>query len=178
MDRNKAIEEWFHQFATDIYRFLIYFTGEVENAEDLLQETFTRAYDKFYQFRHDSSPKTWLLQIARNLAIDDVRKSERNMAMDKEFIVPDLVTHDKGPEEATVVIETTRWVLNALSEMNPDFSKVLLVRGIQDLSSKDSAKILGWSVVKVNVTYHRALKAAQKIFSHSERQDEKAGVNS
>lgn len=140
--------------------------GEVD---DLLQDTFARAYRAFHQFR-GGNPKAWLLQIARNLTIDYLRQRGRDKRIDSEVLFT-MSASTETPEEAVVAIKETRWLLTCLDAVNPKFSRVLLVRGIQELSSKDAARVLGWSVSTVNVTYHRALKAARQIILESEQRE-------
>lgn len=69
----ELISDWFDAYADDIYRFLVYYTA-TSDVEDLLQDVFIRAIDRYDSFRAESSPKTWLISIARNLAIDEERK--------------------------------------------------------------------------------------------------------
>lgn len=175
LDRSETISQWFESYGNDVFRFLLYFLRDTKDVDDLLQETFVRAYTAFSRYRGDASPKTWLLQIARNLAVDHIRKGNRDQRTDNE-ILNTLPSAGKTPEDWVMAIEETKWVLQRLEAINPKYSQILLIRGIQDLSARDAAEVLGWSISKVNVTYHRALKAAQRILMSSNRKQGAGGL--
>ncbi|QQE79755.1 RNA polymerase sigma factor [Alicyclobacillus sp. SO9] len=69
------IEEWFRCYADDVKTFLVYYLRRTD-VDDLVQETFIRAMGGQVQFRRQANPKTWLLAIARNLAVDFVRTQQ------------------------------------------------------------------------------------------------------
>lgn len=170
LNKDETILYWFNTFSGDIYRFLVYYSGDVHDVEDLLQETFARGYDKMHQFRHECSPKTWLLQIARNLVLDRQRKESRFQRADESTL--EILAHpDRGPEEMAVLHDVARFVLDSLSKTNENFVEVLILRGLQDMSARDAAQILGWSLTRVNVTYHRALRAARKVLLEVEMKE-------
>ncbi|MFC0472450.1 sigma-70 family RNA polymerase sigma factor [Halalkalibacter kiskunsagensis] len=87
MSSHNKISDWFYQYSNDIYHYLLYRFGSTD-VEDLVQEVFIRAMMGYDSFRSDSSPKTWLFTIARNVAIDENRKKAPNMW--KWFIDYDL----------------------------------------------------------------------------------------
>jgi RNA polymerase sigma-70 factor (ECF subfamily) len=69
------ISDWFYQYSNDVYQFLIYYLGSVD-VEDMVQEVFIRAIKNEQSFQESSTPKTWLFSIARNLAIDEIRRKQ------------------------------------------------------------------------------------------------------
>jgi RNA polymerase sigma-70 factor (ECF subfamily) len=158
---NSVIDEWFTAYCDDVYNFLVYFTGTLD-VEDLVQETFLRAMKGLSSFRHDANPKTWLLRIARNLAIDSVRRKQKVKFVSENELLS-LPSRDLDPERAVEAAETTRVILDLLQQVNPKFRDVLLLRGVCDLSISDTAAILGWSESKVKATYHRAITAARQL---------------
>ncbi|MBB2482931.1 RNA polymerase sigma factor [Bacillus sp. APMAM] len=66
MDSKKIISDWFHQYSDDIYQFFLY-RIRPSDVEDLVQEVFIRAIKGLQSFQGNSSPKTWLFSIARNV---------------------------------------------------------------------------------------------------------------
>lgn len=151
----ELISDWFHAYADDIYRFLIYYTSSPD-VEDLVQEVFIKAIDNYDKFRGDSSPKTWLISIARNIAIDEARrKKSKNW---RELIHLYEENTDRSPEEAKIWKEDIERLYQAIQNLKQDYHDVVILRAIKELSVRDSAKILNWSETKVRVTYHRALK--------------------
>lgn len=67
------IEQWFMEYSNDLYHFLVYYTGK-HDVDDLVQEVFIKALHNLHHFKGASSPKTWLISIARHLVIDLQRK--------------------------------------------------------------------------------------------------------
>ncbi|MCF8568376.1 RNA polymerase sigma factor [Alicyclobacillus tolerans] len=156
------IEELFIAYRHDVYKFLIYYTRTFD-VEDLVQETFIKALKGLRGFQGDSNVRTWLFSIARNVAIDYQRKKRPIVQFVKESKLVNVASNAKTPEQVVELTETTKFVLNVLGNLNPRFREVIVLRGVHDLSSKETARILGWTTTKVNVTFHRAIKAAQEL---------------
>ncbi|CAH2717571.1 hypothetical protein BACCIP111895_04785 [Neobacillus rhizosphaerae] len=97
MERDHQIEKWFIQYEKDVTNYLVYYTGS-SDVEDLVQETFLRAFRAFSRFKNDSSPKTWLISIARNTAIDYYRKKSvwNRLKQILDYESPQLHEQDTG----------------------------------------------------------------------------------
>ncbi|MEJ8546677.1 RNA polymerase sigma factor [Brevibacillus borstelensis] len=160
MDENAGarIEQWFLAYSSDIYRFLVYYTGR-KDIDDLVQETFIRALKAAGQ-TEITNPKTWLFAIARNAAIDEKRRNKLISWLPEKFL-QDLVSRDKTPEESLELSENKRMLYDIINQLKRSYRDVLILRGIKGLSSKETAEVLGWSEAKVNLTLHRAMKAVQ-----------------
>lgn len=154
------IEQWFHAYSQDVYRFLVYYTGRTD-IDDLVQETFVRAL-KAMQRRAEmiENPKTWLFAVARNVAIDERRRAKLIDWLPDVFL-QHLVSRDKTPEESLELSENKRLLYEILNQLKRSYRDVLILRGIKGLSSKETAEVLGWTEAKVNLTMHRAMKAIQ-----------------
>lgn len=75
----KAIfRQWVEAHTDVLYAWAYHKTSDAQLAQDLVQDTFTAAYEAYDKFRHDSNPKTWLLSIMNNKIIDHYRKDGRN----------------------------------------------------------------------------------------------------
>ncbi|WP_017185852.1 RNA polymerase sigma factor [Alkalibacillus haloalkaliphilus] len=156
------IARWFDLYADDVYRFLAFRLGSPD-VEDLVQDVFIKAIDHSHSFKGDASPKTWLLTIARNLAVDYTRKNKvrdwRRLLQYEEYQNPKV---DQSPEEIYEQKEASSLLYQFISELKPNYQEVLLLRGIEEMSVREVAAVLGWSESKVSVTYHRAIKALQR----------------
>ncbi|WP_097040907.1 RNA polymerase sigma factor [Terribacillus aidingensis] len=75
-DNKDLIEEWYDQFSEPIIKYIVLMTKDYQLAEDIMQETFIRAYRTIATYRKEASPKTWLFRIARNLTVDYFRKKK------------------------------------------------------------------------------------------------------
>ncbi len=151
----ELITDWFDAYADDVYRFIIYYTS-TSDVEDLVQEVFIKAIDRYDSFKGDASPKTWLISIARNLAIDEARKNKRKDW--RKLIKTYEHKIDISPEDKHIVNERKLELHQAISKLKQDYRDVVILRGIEELSVTETAKILKWTDSKVRVTFHRALK--------------------
>lgn len=151
----EAIEKLYELFADDVYRYARYSLPPTEDARDVVQEVFMRAYRSWHTFRHDANPKTWILHITRNYIFDVFRKkrTERKYHTTDE---PDF-------SAVSVQMETYVELREALSELKQDHQQVILLRSIQGMTVDETARILQWSSAKVKTTHHRAIKALREI---------------
>ncbi|GEO25906.1 ECF RNA polymerase sigma factor SigM [Alicyclobacillus acidoterrestris] len=158
---DSAIARLFDEFADDIYSFLVYYTG-TRDVDDLVQETFIKALRGLSKFEGRSSPKTWLLHIAKNVAVDHYRKSRRH-----EFVADDLLRDvDSGqrtPEELAELKDSRDSILQLLSQLKPIYREVILCRTVMDMTVEETARALNCSGNRVRVIFHRAIKAARGL---------------
>ncbi|OIJ11132.1 RNA polymerase [Anaerobacillus alkalilacustris] len=162
MTDHQIISDWFYQYSDDIYHFLIYRVGSTD-VEDLVQEVFIKAIKGLETFQENSQPKTWLFTIARNVAIDELRKRNRNRW--KSYIFNEekqKAVNDKTPDDLFLLNEETIKLYQAIQLLKVNYRDVVILRGIKELSEKETSSILNWSESKVRSTYHRAKKALLK----------------
>ncbi|WP_164670577.1 RNA polymerase sigma factor [Virgibacillus doumboii] len=155
----EIITDWFDAYADDIYKFLVYYMS-TPDVEDLVQEVFIKAIDRYDSFKGDSSPKTWLISIARNLAIDEARKRKRQ-DWRKLIKTYDYKT-EISPEEQQLTNENKQQLHQDISKLKQDYRDVVILRGIEELTVAQTASILQWPDTKVRVTFHRALAALKR----------------
>jgi RNA polymerase sigma-70 factor, ECF subfamily len=129
-------------------------------AEDATQETFLRAAEKADTFRPGTNPKAWIFTIARNLAIDLLRKRKKEAPLDS---LPEAA--QQSPENsAAAVAEATDGLARALAVLEPHERDLVILRIEAELPHRDIAKILGISAVDARVRYFRALKKLKKYY--------------
>ncbi len=157
MERSEQIEQLFLHYSNDVFKFLVYYTGN-RDVEDLVQEVFIKAIKAFDTFEGRSQPKTWLLTIARNTAIDYQRKKRfRHLLPDKWL--QHVQATERTPDEILNLNEDKKALYNAMQQLKQSYREVLILRGLKGLSPAETAKILQWTEAKVNNTLHRAVKA-------------------
>lgn len=156
----QTISDWFYLYSQDIYNFLVYYTG-TRDVEDLVQDVFIKAGRGLGSFQNQSSPKTWLMSIARNIAIDHARKRQTKVSLtalpwqDATITTP---TSD-SPEQQVLDSEDKLALYHLINQQKKKFRDVLLLRGIQGLSVSETATILGCKETAVRTNFHRAIKA-------------------
>ncbi|MEQ2527934.1 sigma-70 family RNA polymerase sigma factor [Bacillaceae bacterium CLA-AA-H227] len=165
----EIISEWFYLYSNDVYNFLVYYTGTTD-VEDLVQEVFIKAGRGFNSYKNIASPKTWLFTIARNTAIDEARKietktSNNSTPFDERFWKQRITA---SPEYILLQKEEQRELYLSISKLKKKFQEVLILRGIQGLSVRETAQILNWKETEVRTNYHRALKSLRLHISQED----------
>ncbi len=167
----------YKKYHSDLFNFLYYMVQSREQAEDLVQEVYIRVLKSYQHFKGESSEKTWLNAIARNVAIDFFRKQKGlNQRMIKKVEIFDLQVKDESPlpEEIIFQSEETKLMYRCLEKCTVDQRSVIILRYIQELSILETAQVLGWKESKVKTTQHRAIKQL-KTFMNKTLRKEMAG---
>ncbi|MGP1906894.1 RNA polymerase sigma factor [Metabacillus sp. JX24] len=157
-DQNE--KEWvrmYQNYSDSIYQYIFYMMKDKEAAKDILQDTFFQVYKKYHTF-HGGSEKSWLYTIARNTAIDYLRKKK------PVFYLIDLFpsAHEKTPEDIVLLNETEKLVYLALSKVKRSYREVIILRKMKDFSIKETADILGCTESQVKVNLNRGMSALRK----------------
>src|SRR5215831_13112939 len=124
-----------------VFRFAYHLLGNREDADDVKQETFLRAYRAFPSFRNDCALRTWLLRICGNLCRDRIKSRDRR----KEILfdpatVPDGMIEDAHAVDPHDVLErsqTSAAVRSALRGMPVDQRDIIILRDMEDLSYEE-----------------------------------------
>jgi len=163
-----AFQELVSRYHQKIYVVL---TGLLRNREDALeiaQEAFFRAYKKIKSFQGGSSFYTWLYRIAVNLAIDSQRRQKRNPlefreTMDGLFEEQNEVARD--PFSDVQDRELREKLISAINDLTPEHRAVIILRAVEGLSYKDIGEILGCSEGTIMSRLHYARKKLQEKLS-------------
>jgi RNA polymerase sigma-70 factor, ECF subfamily len=146
-----------------VYRVARHLVGTREEAEDLVQETYARAFRSWRSFQPGTNLRAWLLRILTNLNIDRGRRAQR--APDTQpleegdyFLYNKLEEAAGRPLEEEQVVERLSQdnVVSALSAVPHDFRDVLVLVDIGDFSYADAAQILDVPIGTVMSRLHRA----------------------
>jgi len=147
------------------YRML----GSFDESEDLVQETFTRAWRSREQFEGRSSVRAWLYRIATNACLDALDKRPRTVSPAGEVpwlqpypdeLLDELVDQEPGPEAAAVSRETIELAfLVAIQHLPPLQRAVLIIRDVLGYSARETATLLETSAAAVNSALQRARAA-------------------
>lgn len=156
------IETWFDSYAQEVFNYLVYYTSAID-VEDLVQETFTKAWIRLRNYGEIENPKAWLFSIARNTARDAMRKRKRPIenTLNSDELLNSLVS-PLDVENKVQFNDEKRRLTNALFALKQSYREVLILRAIEDLSVSSTAQILGWSESKVKTTYFRAMRQLQQ----------------
>jgi len=157
-----------------VYRVARHLVGSREEAEDLVQETYARAFRSWRSFTPGTNLRAWLLRILTNLNIDRGRRVQRQpdqqpLEEGDYFLYNRLeATSDGVPDEERVVQRLSQNdVVSALSEVPHDFRDVIVLVDIGDFTYADAAQILDVPVGTVMSRLHRGRRILKKAMAES-----------
>ena len=160
-----AFEKLVTEYEKAVYAIAQRMTGNAEDAADMTQETFIKAYNSLSSFRGDSKFSVWLYRIANNVCLDFLRSKSRRPTVslsteddDGEETQLDIADESQSPElllESSLTRDAVRRGLDALP---PDYKQILLLREIQGLSYEEIAAALGIESGTVKSRIFRARK--------------------
>ncbi|MEX2202599.1 MAG: sigma-70 family RNA polymerase sigma factor [Actinomycetota bacterium] len=131
------------EHAPALYRFALALSRDPHAAEDLVQETFLRAFERRKTFRAEAAPITWLHRILHNLAIDRARRSNREVLVDD---VEDKWRDDAYTVDSAVVVEraeTREELEDALVRLPFIYRSAVVLHDVEGWTMKDLAKAQG-----------------------------------
>jgi RNA polymerase sigma-70 factor (ECF subfamily) len=151
-----------------LVRYLLYLIGRREHAEDLAQETWVRVLQRGSQYNGRQRFDPWLFAIARNLAIDYLRKKRKavqtaSLRDDRDAMLL-LPSSGPSPFEAAARSEDAIRLAGQLRILSPLYREVLLLRFQEDLSLPEIAQVLGAPVTTVTSRIYRGLAALRSAF--------------
>jgi RNA polymerase sigma-70 factor, ECF subfamily len=174
----EAFTELVTRYEGNIYRLARHLTQNPEDAEDVLQETFLKAYEHLRDFQGNSKFYTWLVRIAVNQALMKLRKrkSDASVSLDdpydtgEEHVTREIAVWDPNPEQ-TYSREEIRAILEkAVETLPPTFRAVFALRDIEELSTEETAALLNLSIPAVKSRLLRArLKLREKLTRYFRR---------
>ena len=150
--KDSAFDELLARNQQQLFDFILALTRDKDKADDLFQETFIRAIVKMKDGQYFNQGKFlyWLMRIARNLLIDDVRKQKKGQAVnisDDEFLTVIDCGHPYKSREDMLVAEELSGHMRQLMDLLPDEQReVVLMRYYQGLQFKDIAEITNVSI--------------------------------
>jgi RNA polymerase sigma-70 factor (ECF subfamily) len=144
-----------------LYNFVYRFVGDRETAEDVVQETFLRAFRKRTEYRAIANFSTWLFTIAGNLAKSELRRRKRWRMFSIERGVPD---ESARPDKVAESSLTDGQIQQAIASLPENYKQVILLRDVQGMSYQEISDIVDCPVGTVKSRVNRArLKLQQKL---------------
>jgi RNA polymerase sigma-70 factor (ECF subfamily) len=168
-------EEEALELSEQVYRVARRLVGSREEAEDLVQETYARAFRSWHQFRPGTNLRAWLLRILTNLNIDRGRRKQRTPDMQPleegdYFLYNKLESAlgDENPSEERVLERLSQnAVVEALAEVPHVFRDVVVLVDIGEFSYAEAAQILDIPVGTVMSRLHRGRRVLKQILAET-----------
>jgi RNA polymerase sigma-70 factor (ECF subfamily) len=165
-----AFGELVSRYQNKIYRLAKHITQNDEDAEDVLQEAFLKAYEHIGGFQGNSKFYTWIVRIAVNEALMKLRKrkTDRTVPLDEpvdtgeEMVNREIAVWEDNPEQRYSQEEMQQILNEAVQDLKPDFRTVFVLRDIEELSTEETAESLGISIPAVKSRLLRARLALRE----------------
>jgi RNA polymerase sigma-70 factor, ECF subfamily len=158
-----AFNELVSRHERRIFRLAQNVTQNREDAEEVMQDAFFRAFTHLEGFKGDSRFSTWLTRVAINEALMKLRKRRRNgMSLDEErenesyFVIREIEDWGPSPEQRYSQQELQQILSEAMGQLSPALRLVSQLRDVEELSTEETAQTLGISVAAVKSRSHRA----------------------
>jgi RNA polymerase sigma-70 factor (ECF subfamily) len=175
-----AFAELVRRYEGKIFRLAQHVTQNREDAEDVLQETFMKAYEHLDQFQGNSKFYTWIVRIAVNQALMKLRrkKTGKTVSLDEtidtgeDTVVREIAAWDENPEQRFSREEMGEILDSAIQSLETPYRSVFVLRDIEELSTEETADALGLSIPAVK---SRLLRARLQLRERLTRQFKRKG---
>lgn len=162
----RAFEELFERHRTMVFRYAYQMVPRRDDAEDITQEAFVRAYQNLARYRDEAKFTTWLLRIVTNLCTDQARMSTRRTALEQQEATGALTWMTEGETEDPVEnLEQDRRVIalrKALKALPEHHRNVIILRDIEEREYPEISQILGCSIGGAKLRVLRARRALKE----------------
>lgn len=160
--RGEAFGILYERYVANIYRYLFSHTGDRQDAEDMTEDVFLRAWRSIGNYQEQGVPfLAYLFRIARHVLIDHYRRAGSES---KKISTEDILLSDNRPGPADTIgasMENAQVHL-ALKSLRDDYRQVLSLRFLADLTPEETAQVMGRSAGAIRVLQHRALLAMRQ----------------
>jgi len=162
-----CFDDLFNRYHDRLFFYLRHFVGSKEEAEDLLQNVFVKAYEKFDTFDARRAFSSWVYRIAHNEAVNYLKRKNKKLFLSWEDIVStkdrlESSNHDRSPQENWLRKEVRNEVQEALKQIPEKYREVLILRFYLDHSYDEIAHIIERPTNTVGTLISRAKKRLLK----------------
>jgi len=167
----EAVRILFEEYRPRVYRVCLHYTGNAEDARDIVQETFVRAFRAVGQFRGDSALATWLTRIAMNLCLNlrRDRRTATNLLDQREESVRENMppVAPRGPEEELGRREMAERIQRLVSTLPRRERMAFVMKFYNDMKIREISEAMSISEGTVKSFLHRAVVTLRKALAAS-----------
>ncbi len=157
-----ALKALYDLSANAVYAYALTFTGNVYDAQDVMQETFIKAYEAAPSYVSAGKPMSWILRIAKNLCYDKFRRQSRFVEIADERLNEQLSATDADPTDRLVI-------MSCLTELDEDERKIVVMHAVGGVKHREIAAELNIPLNTVLSKYRRALAKLQQILKGEQK---------
>ncbi len=175
-----AFEELVKRYDRNVFRIAQHITQNREDAEDVVQDAFLKAYENLDQFQGQSKFYTWLVRIAVNEALMKLRRRrpERTVSLDQEVVTEEdsipreVADWSPNPEQLYTQGELREILAKTIQGLPASFRTVFVLRDVEGLSTEETAEALDLSIPAVKSRLLRArLQLRERLNRFFKRRD-------
>ncbi|WP_353948716.1 RNA polymerase sigma factor SigW [Sporolactobacillus sp. Y61] len=168
---HQAFAELVDRYKNSVFNICFRMVGNRQEAEDLSQETFIRAYNHIDRFDINRRFSTWIFRIATNLSIDSLRRKKASVSLDAEVPGTDglsLNTMLSDPDESShpdkhlLRSETEQWVQHGIAQLPEKYRSAVVLKYIEELSLKEISEVMDLPIGTVKTRVHRGREMLRK----------------
>lgn len=173
-----AFEELVKTYQNKVYMLAYRYMSNEDDANDMAQEAFIKAYRSLRSFKGDASFGTWIYRITTNVCLDELRRRKRKIVplsldeplatLDGDDIEREISDHSMAADVIYEKKEFSQNIQMLLDEMKPEHKSVIVLRDIMDLSYEEIAVVLDCSIGTVKSRISRARNLLQKKITERE----------
>ncbi|MFA6295153.1 MAG: RNA polymerase sigma factor [Candidatus Paceibacterota bacterium] len=168
----QAFRELMDRYMKQIFNFTKQYSKTTEDAEDITQDTFLKVWKYIGRYTRDRSFKPWLYMIARNTALDFLKKkkslsfSELDDIENDLFFTDTVVDNEPSPEELFANSVIIKELSKVMEDIHPDHRAILVMHYHEDMTFDEISTIIGKPMNTVKSWHRRALIKLQKKLMH------------
>lgn len=151
----------------EVYGFMLKRTENETDTEDIVIETFAKAFDKIQTYNPEFQFNTWLIAIAKNVHIDMLRKRKSSLSVDfsneDDYRAYNLADTTPTAEDKIITEQNLSRLLQCIKELKPHYQEVIQLRYFQELSYQEIANHLGEPLNNIKIKLLRAKKLLAEI---------------
>lgn len=171
---HQAFADLVDRYKNSVYSICLRMVGNRQEAEDLSQEAFIRAYNNISKFDSDRKFSTWLFRIATNLSIDSLRRKKPSVSLDAEIPGTEglalntlLPGNTVPPDEQIIKAETEQWIQKEIGTLPDKYRSAVILKYVEDLSLREISEIMNLPVGTVKTRVHRGREMLRKNLKES-----------
>ena len=161
-----AFEYLFNRYRDAIHRLFMQRLGGVNDADDLLQETFIKVYINLHRYNAEYTFGQWAYTIARNTFIDFVRRRQDGLSIDDRFAAP--ASSAPTPEESFINLQQRTQIEHYLERLTPRYRQLVRMRFFEEYSYEEIAAKLTLPLGTVKTQIHRAREQMCKLIAQGD----------
>ncbi|WP_054693238.1 RNA polymerase sigma factor [Syntrophomonas palmitatica] len=167
-----SFEELVVQYQNKVYALAYRYMGNEDDAYDMAQEAFLKAFRSLRSFKGNSSFGTWLYRVTTNVCLDELRRRKRRIAplsldeplatQDGDEMEKEIADHSPGADILYEQKEFSQYIQSLLDEMKPEHKSAIVLRDVMELSYEEIAESLNCSLGTVKSRISRAREILRK----------------